>query len=62
MKDLGKSHNDLMQEEYNIQNLHDIKNQSIKDAKKYYEQAMLGTMNLTLGIIFIGSLIIKNIL
>jgi hypothetical protein len=62
MEDLGKNHNNLIQEEYNIQNLHDIKNQKIKDAERYYEQAMLGTMNITLGIVFIGSLIIKNII
>ena len=62
MEDLGKNHNNLIQEEYNIQNLHDIKNQKIRDAERYYEQAMLGTMNLTLGIVFIGSLIIKNII
>ena len=60
MESLGK--NELVQQECNIQNTHETKMQKIKDAEKYYQQALLGTMNLTLGIILIGSLLINKIL
>ena len=54
--------NELMQEEYVIQNAHNVKMEKIKDAERYYEQAMLGTMNLSLGIILVSSLVIRNLL
>lgn len=60
MESLGK--NELTQTECQIQNTHDTKIQKIKDAEKYYQQALLGTMNLTLGIVLISSLLIKKIL
>ena len=60
MESLGK--NELAQTECQIQNTHDTKIQKIKDAEKYYQQALLGTMNLTLGIVLISSLLIKKIL
>lgn len=60
MESLGK--NEFVQQECNIQNTHDTKMQKIKDAEKYYQQALLGSMNLTLGIILIGSLLINKIL
>ena len=60
MESLGK--NELTQTECQIQNTHDTKMQKIKDAEKYYQQALLGTMNLTLGIVLISSLLIKKIL
>ena len=60
MESLGK--NELTQTECQIQNTHDTKMQKIKDAEKYYQQAILGTMNLTFGIILIGSLLIKKVL
>ena len=62
MESLGKNKNELIQEEYVIQNAHDVKMEKIKDAERYYEQAMLGTMNLSLGIILVGSLLIRNLL
>lgn len=62
MESLGKNKNELMQEEYVIQNAHGVKTEKIKDAQRYYEQAMLGTMNLSLGIILVGSLLIRNLL
>ena len=60
MESLGK--NEFVQQECNIQNTHDTKMQKIKDAEKYYQQAILGTMNLTFGVILIGSLLINKIL
>ena len=60
MESLGK--NELAQTECQIQNTHDTKMQKIKDAEKYYQQAILGTMNLTFGVILIGSLLINKIL
>tara|TARA_B100000508_G_C11436220_1_gene266165 strand:+ start:721 stop:918 length:198 start_codon:yes stop_codon:yes gene_type:complete len=62
MESLGKNKNQLMQEEYEINNTHHVKMQKIKDAEKYYQQAMLGTMNLSLGIVLLGSLLIRQIL
>lgn len=62
MESLGKNKNELMQEEYVIQNAHNVKMEKIKDAERYYEQAMLGTMNLSLGIILVSSLVIRNLL
>ena len=62
MESLGKNKNELMQQEHVIQNAHDVKMEKIKDAQRYYEQAMLGTMNLSLGIILVGSLLIRNLL
>lgn len=60
MESLGK--NEFVQQECNIQDTHETKMQKIKDAEKYYQQALLGSMNLTLGIILIGSLLINKIL
>ena len=45
-----------------IEKNHNIHDQNFKDQHKYYEQALLGTINLSIGIIFTGFLLFKKLI
>tara|TARA_B100001057_G_scaffold497573_2_gene602077 strand:- start:923 stop:1075 length:153 start_codon:yes stop_codon:yes gene_type:complete len=43
-----------------IENEHKKLEQQYVDSQKYYNQAFLGTINMSIGILFIGFMILKN--
>jgi len=43
-----------------IENQHKTLEKNYLDAQKYYNQAFLGTINMSIGILFIGFMILKN--
>ena len=60
LQDLTKE--DLENKENNIKKTHNIYDQKLKDQQKYYEQALLGTINLSIGIIFSSFLLFKKLI
>lgn len=59
LQDLTKE--DLENQETSLKKTHNIYDQQLKDQQKYYEQALLGTINLTIGIIFSSFLLFKKL-
>tara|TARA_A200000159_G_C7087797_1_gene241273 strand:+ start:313 stop:465 length:153 start_codon:yes stop_codon:yes gene_type:complete len=43
-----------------IENQHKTLEQNYLDSQKYYNQAFLATINLSIGIVFISFMILKN--
>tara|TARA_X000000950_G_scaffold246350_1_gene303787 strand:+ start:756 stop:944 length:189 start_codon:yes stop_codon:yes gene_type:complete len=60
LQDLRKE--DLENQENNLKRTHNIYDQKLKDQQKYYEQALLGTINLSIGIIFSSFLLFKKLI
>tara|TARA_B100000035_G_C21008692_1_gene558572 strand:- start:1371 stop:1553 length:183 start_codon:yes stop_codon:yes gene_type:complete len=51
----------LNEQEKRIHEQHDIHEQQFKDKNKYYEQALLGTVNLSIGLVFASFLLFKKL-
>mgnify|MGYP001498319770 CR=1 FL=1 len=60
LQDLRKE--DLENQENKLKRTHNIYDQKLKDQQKYYEQALLGTINLSIGIIFSSFLLFKKLI
>jgi len=60
LQDLRKE--DLENQENNLKRTHNIYDQKLKEQQKYYEQALLGTINLSIGIVFSSFLLFKKLI
>ena len=49
-----------MSSTYEIKNKHELYNAKYEDIEKYRNQALIGTINLSIGILITGIMIIKN--
>ena len=62
METQNLSKEDLEKQEKDIEKDHNIHDQNYKDQHKYYEQALLGTINLSIGIVFTSFLLFKKLI
>jgi len=52
----------LNEQEKKINEEHRIHDQQFKDQNRYYEQALLGTVNLSIGLVFASFLLFKKLI